>query len=42
MVVKYVSYFKGGMQAKGFENRILRHICGPKRDENREVKNASQ
>ena len=31
-----VSYIKGGMQAKGMENRILRRIFGPKRDVNEE------
>ena len=31
-----VSYIKGGMQTKGMENRILRLIFGPKRDENGE------
>ena len=30
------SYIKGGMQAKGIENRILRQILGPKRNENGE------
>ena len=29
-----VFYINGGMQAKSFENRILRRIFGPKRDEN--------
>ena len=31
-----VSYIKGGIQAKGISNRILRRIFGPKRDENGE------
>ena len=30
------SYIKRGMQAKVFENRILRQIFGPNRDENGE------
>ena len=31
-----VSYIKGGTQVRVFENRILRQIFGPKRDENGE------
>ena len=31
-----VSYIKGGTQLTVFENRILRRIFGPKRDENEE------
>ena len=30
------SYIKGGMQAKGFENGVLRGIFGSKGDKNRE------
>ena len=33
-----VSYSKGRMQGKGTENRISRGICGPKTDENGELK----
>ena len=31
-----ISYIKGGMQAEGFEERILRRIFGNQRDENGE------
>ena len=36
MALKKVSYIKGGMQRRVFENRILRRIFGTKRDENGE------
>jgi hypothetical protein len=28
-----VSHFEGGTQTEGFENRVLRRIFGPKREE---------
>ena len=36
MALKYGLLIKEGMQVKVFENRILRRIFGPKRDENGE------
>ena len=36
MAVEHGLYFKGGSRLRVFENRILRRIFGPKRDENEE------
>jgi hypothetical protein len=36
-----VPYNKGGMQTKVFENRILRRLFGPNRDEKGEWRRAS-
>jgi hypothetical protein len=32
-VWNFVAYIEGGTEAKGFENKVLRRIFGPKRDE---------
>jgi hypothetical protein len=44
MVVKHISYIKGGIQAKGIhsKNRILKRLPGPKRDENGNVNKTPQ
>jgi hypothetical protein len=33
-VQNFVSHFGGGTETEGFENRVLRKISGPKREEN--------